>query len=135
MSRIVVVGGTDRIGWPLCAALIRGGHVVAVFSRDPSHAAAVVTGAAGHVAWQPDSVGECRDHLAAAGTIIYLAGGPLFDGRRHSRADITAESRARVRAIDHLVTVLGGLRPRPATLIAASSVGVYGYASTSDARL
>jgi len=42
-----------------------------------------------------------------AGAVIHLAGGPLFDGRRHSRGDVEAESRVRAGALGHLVTALG----------------------------
>jgi hypothetical protein len=52
---------------------------------------------------------QCAGHLAAVDAVVYLAGGALFDGRRHSRADIEAERRARASALGHLVTALGGL--------------------------
>ena len=34
-QRVVVVGATSQIGRPLCGELIRSGHTVVVFSRDP----------------------------------------------------------------------------------------------------
>jgi hypothetical protein len=70
--------------------------------------------------------------LAVADAVIYLAGAPLFDGRRHDRAAVEAESRARITGFGHLVAGLGGLDRRPDTLIAASSVGYYGFAGRSD---
>jgi NAD dependent epimerase/dehydratase family enzyme len=36
--RVVVVGATGQIGRPLCGELVRDGHVVVVFSRDPLRA-------------------------------------------------------------------------------------------------
>jgi uncharacterized protein len=134
MPRIAVVGATGRIGRPLCRELIRAGHVVTVVSRDPARAAHVVQGAAGYVAWQPDSA-ELRGHLGAADAVVYLAGAPLFDGRRHSQADVEAESRTRVAALGQLAAALSDLASVPKALVAASSVGYYGYLGRSDALI
>ena len=132
-QRVVVVGATGLIGRPLCDELMRTGHAVTVFSRDPARARTLVPGAQGYVAWSPGALpAECRDHLGSADAVVYLAGGLLFDGQRHSRPDVLAESRARQGALGQLVTTLGGLSARPAALIAASSVGYYGYAGHSD---
>ena len=131
--RVAVVGATGRIGRPLCRELMRAGHSVVVFSRDPSRARHAVPGAADYVAWSPGDLSqECAGHLESADAVVYLAGGPLFDGRLHTRADVAAESQARAGALQQLVAALGGLRGRAGTLIAASSVGYYGYADRSD---
>jgi uncharacterized protein (TIGR01777 family) len=124
----------------LCRELTEAGHVVTVVSRDPAHAAQIVRGAAGYVAWRPDGA-EFRGLLGAIDAVVYLAGAPLFDGRRHTREDVEAESRARVAALGRLGAALGdldgrnGLGRRPATLVAASSVGYYGYSGRSDALI
>lgn len=133
-GRVVVVGATGHIGRPLCRELTRAGHAVSVFSRDPGRARSLVPGAADYLEWSPRSrlTAECGGHLAAADAVVYLAGGPLFDGRRHSRAGIEAESRARAGALGHLVKALGDLDRRPGTLVAASSVGYYGFVGHSD---
>jgi uncharacterized protein len=132
MPRVAVIGATGQIGRPLCQELISAGYGVTVVSRDPERAAGEVAGAAAYVAWDPASL-EFARHLEAADAVVYLAGAPLFDGRKHGRADVEAESRARVGAMGQLMAVLGGLSRRPATLIAASSVGFYGYAESGHA--
>ncbi len=133
-QRVVVIGATGHIGRPLCRELLRAGNLVTVFSRDPVRAQHAVPGASGYVAWSPVSLPEeCVSHLQWADAVVYLAGGPLFDGRRRSRADVEAESRARIDALGQLVTTLGCLSRRPGALIAASSVGYYGYTGISDA--
>jgi uncharacterized protein len=131
---MVVVGATGQIGRPLCSELARAGHAVSVFSRDPARARQLVPEAADYLEWSPGSrlTAQCGGHLAAADAVVYLAGGPLFDGRPHSRAEVETESRARAGALRHLVAALGGLDRRPGTLIAASSVGYYGFAAHSD---
>ena len=132
--RVVVVGGTGQIGRPLCAALAGAGHAVTVFSRDPARAAALVPAAAHCLAWSPRGLSaECAGHLAAADAVVYLAGAPLFDGRRHSREDVAALSRERCAALGCLVTELKSLGRGPGVLVAASSVGYYGYAGGGDA--
>jgi uncharacterized protein len=133
-TRVVVVGATGHIGRQLCRELTGTGHLVSVFSRDPAGARSLVPEAADYVEWSPDGplTADCLGHLAAADAVVYLAGGPLFDGRRHRRADVEAESRARIGALGRLTAALGGLDRRPGTLVAASSVGYYGYAGRGD---
>jgi uncharacterized protein (TIGR01777 family) len=102
---------------------------VIVVSRDPARARQAVPGAADYAAWSPAGLTpECARRLKSADAVVHLAGGPLFDGRRHSQADVEAESRARITALGQLAAALNG----HATLIAASSVGYYGYAGLSD---
>jgi uncharacterized protein len=131
---VVVAGVTGQIGRPLSSELIRTGHAVSVFTRDCARARRLVPGAADFVEWDPGSSlsAECAGHLAAADAVVYLAGGPLFDGRRHGRAEIEAESRARASAPGCLTAAMGALNRRPGTLIAASSVRYYGFAGHSD---
>ena len=95
-QRVVVIGATGHIGRPLCRELIRAGNLVTVFSRSPDRAQHVVPGAASYVAWSPAALPEeCTGHLEWADAVVYLAGGPLFDGRRRSREEVAAESRRR----------------------------------------
>lgn len=130
-QRIIVVGATGAIGRPLCGELIRRGHQVTVFSRDAARAHDSVPGADAFVTWTPDSLSEdCRSHLRSADAVVYLAGAALFDGRRHDRAEVEAESRARIGGIDTLVTALVGTTV--SVLVSASSVGYYGYVGRSD---
>jgi uncharacterized protein len=133
-GRVAVVGATGQIGRPLSSELIRSGHAVSVFSRDPARARRLVPGAADFVEWHPDATlsAECAGHLSAADAVVYLAGGPLFDGRRHGRTEVEAESRARASALGHLIAAMGALDRRPGTLVAASSVGYYGFAGHRD---
>lgn len=136
MMRVVVIGATGRIGQPLCRALVQRRAGVIVFSRDPIRASEVVAGAAAYVSWSPGELSaECAGHLGSADAVVYLAGAPLFDGRRHARPDVEKESEARVAALGSLVDALGRVDHRPGMLVAASSVGYYGYTSHPDSPL
>lgn len=131
--RVAVIGATGQIGRPLCSALMQAGHAVVVFSRDPARARQAVPGASDYAAWSPNTLSrESADHLESADAVVYLAGAPLFDGGRHNRADVEAESRSRTAALGQLVAALGERSRPPRVLIAASSVGYYGYAGRSD---
>lgn len=127
--RVVVVGATGHIGRPLCEALVAAGDSVVVFSRDPAHAKDVVAGAADYVTWSPDELSaECAERIGSADAVVYLAGATLFDGRPHTKDDVVAETRARTNGMARVAAALRG-----AALIAASSVGFYGYAGRADA--
>jgi uncharacterized protein YbjT (DUF2867 family) len=92
--RVVVAGATGLIGRPLCDELMRTGHAVIVFSRDPARARHLVPGADGYVAWNPGALPEsCREHLGSADPVVYLAGGPLFDDLSEQPDDTPAAVR------------------------------------------
>ena len=75
-QRVVVVGATGRIGRPLCKELIRAGHDVVVFSRDPARARQLVPGAAGYVAWPPGGPAARPGVPGAPAALRAVAGGP-----------------------------------------------------------
>lgn len=130
--RVVVVGATGTIGRSLCAALSGRGDLVVVFSRDPQRARQQLPEVTAWLRWQPEELSaEAAGELRAADAVVYLAGAPLFDGRCHGRADIEAETHARIGGISRLVAGMAGAAP--AVFIAASSVGYYGYSRFTDA--
>jgi uncharacterized protein (TIGR01777 family) len=133
-GRVVVVGATGTIGRPLSAELVRRGHGLVVFSRDPDRAQQTVPGGDTYVEWDPEQLSaECRHQVDQATAVIYLAGGSLFEGKRHDRHDVEQETVSRIRGMDNLIKAFGD-RP-PAVFIAASSVGYYGYRARTDMEL
>jgi uncharacterized protein len=125
---VVVIGATGNIGRPLCAALASQSYQLTVFSRDPSHARSSVPNAQTYLVWSPDDElsDECTAAISDATAVVYLAGAPLFDGRKFTRQQIEAESSARAAAMRKVAAVLKQ-RGGNSVFIAASSVGVYGY--------
>ena len=132
-DRVVIVGATGRMGQPLSRHLKDSGRHVTVFSRDPDAAATTLPGMDAYVAWHPEYLSDaCVTSLGLADAVIYLAGAPLFDGKRRDRPYVEAESGTRSVAMGAMVTALASLTHRPGVLVAASSVGVYGYEGRSD---
>jgi uncharacterized protein (TIGR01777 family) len=126
MDRVVLVGGSGKIGRALGRVLMEDGLEVVVLSRDPRRAAR--RGAVGRVeAWSIDRLDELAERLAGARAVVNLAGVPVgpwpwwFPGRRRaivsSRVDTT---KAIVEAIRRLPAEL-----RPGVLVSAS--GTDGY--------
>jgi uncharacterized protein (TIGR01777 family) len=133
-ERVVVVGATGTIGRPLCAELTGRGYGVVVFSRDPGRARRVVAAAETYEKWDPDGLSaNCREQLRSACAVIYMAGGPLFDGKRHNRRDVEQETAGRIRGIDAVVQAFAA--EPPTVFVAASSVGYYGYTHRSEIEL
>jgi uncharacterized protein (TIGR01777 family) len=130
-QRIIVTGATGQIGSALCARLLDRGDAPVVFSRDPEAARRNVPGAAEYVAWHPQETGSWAARVASAHAVVYLAGGSLYGGPQ-SEADVRAEVQHRALGIRGIVRAMAGAAHGPRILIAASSVGIYGYAGFGD---
>lgn len=122
---VLVSGATGLVGSRLCARLRERGDGVRALSRRPERAAHEDHSGVQWLGW--DGTNVERVQLAGAAAVVHLAGEPIFAGR------LTAERRRRIREsrIDStrsLVRTLDALEAseRPATLVCASAVGVYG---------
>ncbi len=133
-KRVVVTGATGLIGQALCQELIAHGYEIVVFSRAPEAARAKVADAAAYVAWQPETTGGWAAQIDGAYGVVYLAGESIFSfGKRHTRADISAQSAARERGEQGIVAAMAAASVKPQVFVGASSVGAYGYAGFTDA--
>jgi uncharacterized protein (TIGR01777 family) len=118
--RVVVAGGSGLVGRALVDALRARGDAVCVLTR-------------GGRAWRPDVTAvrwldggsDWQASLAGADAVVNLAGEPVAGGRwTAARKRRIMESRVATTRL--LVEALGRQRPRPARLVNASAVGVYG---------
>ena len=125
-SRIVVTGATGRIGRLLCARLIARGDGLVVLTRDEARAAAAVPGAAAYMHYDGQLGGDWTSAVDGADAVIHLAGTAIF-GTHQTRASVEAATDERVGHARSLVEAIEKARRRPAVLVAASSVGYYGY--------
>jgi uncharacterized protein (TIGR01777 family) len=117
--KVLVSGSSGMVGTALRQALRSDGHSAASLVRPGS---ALQTG---DVRWDPVT-GEL-DLAAAEGAeaAVHLAGASIAAGRwNDERKRVIRDSR--VEATRRLVTALGKLKRRPAVLISASAIGIYG---------
>jgi uncharacterized protein (TIGR01777 family) len=121
--RVTVTGGTGLIGCRLVARLKERGDDVAVLSRDPEQARAVL-GDVEAAAWSPVHRRAPVAALAGRDGVVHLAG-------ENVAQRWTPAAKERIRATRELGTrnLVAGLReadPRPGVLVSASGVGYYG---------
>ncbi|MFC5473906.1 TIGR01777 family oxidoreductase [Paraherbaspirillum soli] len=118
--RVLITGGTGLIGRRLCAALLREGHEISVFSRKPESVkdkcGPAVTPIASLAEWGPDDMFDA---------VINLAGEPIVDARWTEQRK-TKLWQSRVVLTEELVRRIEGARVKPATLLSGSAVGYYG---------
>lgn len=124
-TTLLVSGATGLIGGRLLASLPATGPRIRALTRDPGRAPAALAARAELVGW--DGLRVPSEALAGADAVLHLAGEPLFGGLptpgrlrriRRSRVDST---RSVVAAIAELPS-----EQRPAALVCASAVGIYG---------
>jgi uncharacterized protein (TIGR01777 family) len=108
---ILVTGGTGFVGRALVAALESRGDRALVVSRKPS---------AGHVAW--DTVEQEVDKVDA---VVHLAGEPIAEGRWTDERWRRITS-SRVQSTERIAEALVKSARKPAVLVSASAVGIYG---------
>ena len=122
--RVFVTGATGFVGRVLCLRLLRDGHQVVAWVRDPA-AAAQQLGA--EVERFPASADDTllADELARADAVVNLAGEPII-GPRWTPERKKKLMDSRVGLTDRLVRAMGRASKKPQALISASAVGYYG---------
>lgn len=114
----VVAGASGLVGRALGAALVREGWIVRrLVRRTP--------GAPGEFAWDPAAGRVDAAALAGAHAVINLAGENIAAGR-WTAARRERILRSRVDATRTLVVALQAMPKKPAVLLNASAVGIYG---------
>ncbi len=112
------------IGRQLAHELVGAGYDVAVLSRSPEQVGGLPTGAAA-VRWDGRSAGALVPRLEGAAAVVNLAGENIgASSWTPSRKLRIRESR--VRATKAIALALRRVDERPATLLQASAVGIYG---------
>ncbi len=115
-KRILVTGGTGFVGTKLRSVLSTHGHGVSIVTRTPQAPRAGMTGV-DYVPWLPD--------LSKYDAIVNLAGANIFEKRWS--ASFKQEIRSsRVEGTKKLVDALAATNKRPAVLVSASAIGIYG---------
>jgi hypothetical protein len=116
--RIALTGATGFIGQAAAVALRSAGHEVIGLVRDGGRGP-------GTAAWTPATGAIDREAFGAADAVIHLAGENVAAGR-WSAARKRAMAESRGPATVRLCRTLAKLPNRPAVLISASAIGIYG---------
>jgi hypothetical protein len=126
--RVAITGGSGLIGRRLAAALLADGHAVSVLTRNVERARRRLPPDARPVHWDPaGDRGAIADALRDADAVVNLAGEsiggrPWTPGRKRAILESRLQATgAIVAAIEHLPA-----DERPATLVNASGIDVYG---------
>jgi uncharacterized protein (TIGR01777 family) len=117
--RAVVTGATGFLGQALCARL----EAPVVLARDPATAGRALPNARA-VAWSAGR-GVPAGALDGAAAVFHLAGEPITAGRldaAHRRRVLAS----RVQGTRDVVAALRDASRRPAVLVSASAIGIYG---------
>ncbi|MDQ6829388.1 MAG: TIGR01777 family oxidoreductase [Gemmatimonadota bacterium] len=117
---VAVTGATGMVGGALVAALVAGGHPVRRLVR---HATQPMAGVE-DVPWNPAARElDVRD-LAGVGAVVHLAGENLA---QRWTAELKRRMReSRVESTRLLADRIARMSDRPATLVTASAIGIYG---------
>ncbi len=124
--KVVVTGATGFLGRALVPALAAAGHQITALTRSTAHA--VGLGAARVVETELEDAAALTPILDGHDAIIHLAGDRL-DARRWDARQKQRIRDSRVESTRAIVEALGKLAARPHTLIHASGIDYYAYAS------
>lgn len=119
--KYIISGGTGFIGRRLVKRLLADTDYVAVWSRKPG--LELRTGVASH-SWDPLNGEPPEESINGMDTVIHLAGEPV--AQRWNAEVRRRISDSRVLGTRRLVDVIGRVKHKPTTLIAASAIGYYG---------
>ncbi len=118
---VTITGATGFIGRRLTTALLAEGHFVRTLSR---RAGAAVQPNARPFVWDPAAEPAPREAVEGADAVVHLAGEPV--AQRWTPEAKTRIRESRVGGTRRLVETLATLAQRPAVLVCASAIGIYG---------
>lgn len=117
---ILITGGTGFIGKPLCASLLKHGHLLTVLSRRPE----LVLKLCGDTVNAVDSLGTltAEMHFDA---IINLAGEGIAD-KRWSKQRKQQLLDSRIQTTNQMIAFISRAKQKPSVLVSGSAIGFYG---------
>jgi hypothetical protein len=115
--KIAVSGASGLLGSAIVPALREAGHEVTRLVRREARAT-------DEVAWDPAAGSIGADALAGVEAVVNLSGATI--GRRWTESRKREILASRVDATSLLASTAAGLDPRPAALVSAGGVGIYG---------
>jgi hypothetical protein len=125
-DQILLTGSSGLIGTSLVRTL-RHKRISIISLRRRLSPGAAVSNAGFQVLWDPYAAAPMRRPQEIDGTTaaVHLSGANLADRRWNSSYKREIHE-SRVKPTQALATLLAGLRPKPAVLVCASAIGIYG---------
>ena len=124
--KILIIGGTGYIGRHLTELLLSSGHQVAVSSRNPRKVMAPPAEGYSVVRWDGKSPAQLVPHLENADAVVNLAGQNIGAIRRWTTEWKRTLLSSRVVPGEALASAIMQCHNKPAILIQASAIGIYG---------
>jgi uncharacterized protein (TIGR01777 family) len=119
--KIIVSGGTGFIGRRLVDSLLKDGHYVAIWSRNPGHERRTAVEA---FRWDPLEGEPQEESLNGFDAVVHLAGELVA---QRWDAEVKRKIRdSRILGTRRLVSAISKVKHKPAALICSSAVGYYG---------
>lgn len=119
--KVIVSGGTGFIGRHLVDALLKDGHYVAIWSRNPGTEKRTAVEA---FRWDPLEGEPQEESLNGFDVVVHLAGEPVA---QRWDAEVKRKIRdSRVLGTRRLVSAISKVKHKPSALICSSAVGYYG---------
>lgn len=129
-NRVVIAGGSGRLGQILSAQLQASGYDVSVLTRNPERSKINLHNDVKAIKWTPYEKGKWSDELEGSYAVINLTGADLF---AKWNADYKKEIvDSRIKSTRNVVDALSDLSNKPEVFINASAVGYYGYDEISS---
>jgi len=122
--KVVITGGSGLVGRALAASLADDGHRAVILSRRPEGVTGVSPGVAVE-AWDGRSAEALVPLIEGADGVVHLAGENIAAGRwTETRKALIRQSR--ILSSDAVARAFDRAQRRPAVLLQASAVGIYG---------
>ncbi|MGB9605453.1 MAG: NAD-dependent epimerase/dehydratase family protein, partial [Bryobacteraceae bacterium] len=119
--RVSITGGTGLIGRELARRLLELGHEVRLTGRRrPPDLERTIA----FVPWDALASPPPRDAICGADAVVHLAGEPI--AQRWTPAARARMRASRIEGTQRLVKAMAACPNRPATLVSASAIGIYG---------
>jgi len=115
--KIVIPGGTGQVGTILNRAFAEAGHEVVIVSRRPA--------AAGHVAWDGQTLGEWARVIDGSDVVINLAGRSV--NCRYTKTNLTEMMRSRVRSARVVGEAIEAAGRPPRAWLQMSTATIYAH--------
>lgn len=130
-KKVIIAGGSGRLGQILSRTLSSSGYEVTVLTRNTANASKVLQEGINISAWDPYSVGDWKKELESSHCVINLSGADIFTKWTPDFKQEIVDSR--VKTTGTLVEAMSELENKPEVFINASAAGIYGYDEISSA--